>query len=267
MRHTTAGGAYWSKNMGIIYRPSGRAAEYAHLAINHYVGCRHGCMYCYVPATTRNNDFHTKQAPKKDVLYKLTRAAPNFAGTDERVLLCFACDPYQPLNDELNLTREVIKILKDNDIPFQVLTKGGMRAVSDFDLYGPNDAFAATLTFLDEAKSKRAEPNAALPESRIRSLSVAKQKGIRTWVSLEPVIDTKASLELIRITHSFVDHYKIGKLNHASGDLTFQALRRFGIKAIELCREFGVDYWIKADLAKYLDGIHFTNTDTRKVKR
>jgi len=253
--------------MGIIYRPSGRAAEYSHLAINHYVGCSHGCMYCYGPATTRNPKFHTDVKQRKDVLYKLTREAPNFAGTDERVLLCFACDPYQPLNDELNLTRDVIEILKANDIPFQVLTKGGMRAVADFDLYGPNDAFAATLTFLDEAKSKKVEPNAALPENRIRSLSVAKLQGIKTWVSLEPVIDTKASLELIRLTHSFVDHYKIGKLNHASGDLTYQALRRFGIAAIELCREYGVDYYIKADLARYLDGIHFTNIDMRKVKR
>jgi len=255
--------------MGIIYRPKGRAAEYAHLAINHYVGCAHGCEYCYVPAVLHvpKTKFHSDVKARKDILYKLTREAPNFAGTDERVLLCFTCDPYQPLNDELNLTRDVIEILKANDIPFQVLTKGGMRAAADFDLYGPNDAFATTLTLLDFAKSQSIEPNAATPASRIRAISVAHSKDIKTWVSLEPVIDTKASLELIRLTHTFVDHYKIGKLNHASGDLTYQALRRFGIAAIQLCREYGVDYCIKADLAKYLDGILFTNTDTRKIKR
>jgi len=253
--------------MAIIYRPTGRAAEYSRLAINHYIGCSHGCMYCYVPAITRNTKFHTDVKPRKDVLYKLTREAPNYKGTDERVLLCFACDAYQPLNDELNLTRDVIEILKDNDIPFQVLTKGGMRAVSDFDLYSANDAFAATLTFLDEEKSKRCEPNAASPENRIRGLSVAHLQGLNTWVSLEPVISPAVSLEIIRKTHQFVDHYKIGKLNHASSDLTWQALRRFGIMAIELCREYEVDYFIKADLAKYLDGVHFTNVDTRKVKR
>ena len=254
---------------GVIYRPKGRAAEVSHLATNHYIGCGHGCMYCYVPAVLRvpKIEFHVDVKPRKDVLYQLRREAPNFAGTNERVLLCFACDPYQPLNNELNLTRDVIEILKANDIPFQVLTKGGMRAVSDFDLYGPNDAFATTLTLLDIVKSQLIEPNAAIPENRIRAIAIANSKGIKTWVSLEPVIDPAVSLNLIHVTHSFVDHYKIGKMNHTTEDLPYQTWRSFGTQAIKLCREYGVNYYIKADLAKYLDGIPFCNVDTRKIKR
>lgn len=252
---------------GVIYRPKGRAAEVSHLAINHYIGCSHGCMYCYGPDVMHNNDFFTKQSVRENVLERLQKEAPKYAGTDERVLLCFACDPYQPLNDELNLTRSVIEILKANDIPFQVLTKGGMRAVSDFDLYGPNDAFATTLTLLDIVKSRLIEPNAALPEDRIKAIAIANSKGIKTWVSIEPVIDPAVSLNLIHVTHGFVDHYKIGKMNHATEELPHQIWRSFGKQAIKLCREYGVDYYIKADLAKYLDGIPFCNVDTRKIKR
>lgn len=250
--------------MSVIYRPKGRAAEFSHLAINHYVGCKHGCTYCWGPAVTKNSDFWNVQTVRKDVLSQIQKEAPKFAGTDERVLLCFSCDPYQPLNNVANLTREVIKILKTNDIPFQVLTKGGMRAVSDFDLYTKLDAFGTTLTFLDPEKSLEAEPYAATPNNRIRAIEIAHKQGIETWVSLEPVLDATQSLQIIERTHEFVDHYKIGKLNYQHSDIDW---RLFGTRAIQLCRELRKDYYIKADLAKYLDGFSFTNTDRRKVKR
>ncbi len=250
--------------MQVIYRPSGRAREFSLLAINHYRGCSHGCTYCWVPEVTHNPDFYTKQSAKKDVLLHLRKDALRIAGTDERVLLCFSCDPYQLLNDELNLTREVLKILRANNIPFQVLTKGGMRAVPDFDLYGPYDAFATTLTFLDEDMSREMEPGAALPENRIRAIELARQKGIETWVSLEPVIDAKQSLEIIKRTHEFVDLYKIGKLNHRQSTINW---RRFGMKAIALCRRLNTDYYVKNDLAQYLDGFPFCSVDNRRVKR
>ncbi len=253
--------------MGVIYRPAGRAGEFSHLAANLYVGCSHGCMYCYVPDYTHNNEFHTKQSVRKDVIYQLRREAPNFTGTDEQVLLCFTCDPYQPLDDTEQITRQAIKILRANDVPFQVLTKGGIRATRDFDLYGPYDTFGTTLTLLDDDKSRLHEPRAALPQERIAAIKLAKEKGIETFVSLEPVVEPAASLEIIHQTRTFVDHFRIGKLNHVDTGITAQSWRRFGIAAIQLCRDLGVDYYIKADLAKYLDGIHFFNTDKRKVKR
>jgi len=42
-------------------------------------------------------------------------------------------------------------------------------------------------------------------------------------------------------------------------------VRAFGIEAIYLCEKFEKTYYVKNDLAKYLDGIEFTNTDTRTV--
>lgn len=255
--------------MSIIYRPTGRAAEYAHLAINIYNGCAHGCTYCYVPDVLHRDrgDFHKSPTVRDGLFAKLHKEARRYAGTDERVLLCFACDPYQPVDREKQSTRDVIKILRGYDIPFQILTKGGMWAVPDFDLYGPHDAFAATLTLLDTKESTEWEPNAPKPANRIRAIELAKQQGITTWVSLEPVIEPKVSLEIIRRTHHIVDHYKIGKMNYQKQDLSWQTWRKFGQQAIALCREFGVDYYIKADLTKYLDGIPFCNVDTRKVKR
>lgn len=250
--------------MGIIYRPAGRAQEYSYLAINHYVGCGHGCEYCYVPDTTRNENFFTHQSVRKNVLEQLRKEAPKFAGTNERVLLCFTCDPYQPLDAETRTTREVIKILQEHAIPFQILTKGGTWAVRDFEYYGRHDAFGTTLTFLDDKKSRKHEPHAALPADRIEAIKAAKPFGIKTFVSLEPVMEAKQSLEIIKQTHEFVDHFRIGKLNHKSSGIDW---RKYGQQAIDLCREFETDYYIKRDLAQYLSGISFCSIDKRKVKR
>ena len=80
---------------------------------------------------------------------------------------------------ELQITRQAIHILKGYGINFQILTKGGMRAARDFDLYGTGDAFASTLTFLVDKDSKTWEPNAPLPDDRIEAIKLAHSKGIK----------------------------------------------------------------------------------------
>lgn len=251
--------------MSIIYVPRGRALEYSFLAINHYTGCGHGCTYCYVPSVLHMPISQFKEPKvRPNVLVHLASDAPKYAGTQDRVLLCFTCDPYQPLDETEKVTRSVIEVLKNNDIHFQVLTKGGLRAVRDFDLYTEGDAFATTLTFTDKIESAAKEPGAALPAERIKAIRIAHERNIETWVSLEPVLDAEQSLEIIRMTSDFVDLFKIGKLNHFHSEINW---REFGIKAIGLCQKLQKKYYIKNDLAEWLKGIEFTNVDTRRVKK
>ena len=255
--------------MTIIYEPKGRALEYALKAINHYVGCDHGCVYCFVPSLPqwRGKDFYaTATVARKGVIEQLLKEAPKYQHTDERVLLSFACDPYPQIEKKLRLTRGVLDILRRFEIPFTVLTKAGVAATEDFDMYGPNDRFATTLTFVNEKSSREYEPFAATPKERMWSLQMAKKKGISNWISLEPVIDPEQTLEIIRATHEFVDLYKIGKLNHSAAANKID-WRKFGIAAVELCREYKTDFYVKKDLAAYMDGFNFTSVDNRKVKR
>jgi len=251
--------------MGIIYRPKGRAQEYSYLAINHYTGCGHGCTYCYVPSVLHMpvSKFN-KPKVRPNVLELLAKEAPKCAGTNERVLLCFTCDPYQLLDLSECVTRKVIKILKQWKIPFQVLTKGGMRAARDFDLYEQGDAFATTMTFVSEENSRRFEPHAAPPNLRIRAIEAAHGQGIETWVSLEPVINAKESLLIIHRLHNIVDHFKLGKLNYQKSDIDW---KEYAIKALELLNRYNKTYYIKNDLAKYLDDYAYApaNTDTRTI--
>jgi DNA repair photolyase len=252
--------------MSVIYEPKGRAKEYSLLACNLFTGCVHGCNYCYAPQTLHitPEQFKTNVKPRPGIIEALRKEAPKYQGTDNRVLLCFTCDPYQTEEIEQGITRKALEIFREFDIPFQVLTKGGMRAARDFDLYGPNDAFATTLTLFTKYSAIIYEPNAAEPRSRITAIREAKKRGIITWVSLEPVIIPDDSLLAIEEYHEYVDLFKIGKLNYVTNDIDWQA---FGCEAIELCEHYGVPYYIKDDLAKYMSGIEFHNTDTRTINR
>src|SRR4029077_19775088 len=111
--------------------------------------------------------------------------------------------------------RKILEILGEHGLAFCTLTKGGTRAIRDIELFRPkHDAFACTLTSLDEGFSRKWERHAALPIERISALQRFHDRGIFTWVSLEPTLDVDASIEIVKETHEFVDLYKVGRVNY-----------------------------------------------------
>ena len=248
----------------LIYEPKGRAREYATLACNIYKGCDHRCIYCYAPSATHKSasDF-AAPSPRNGFLAKLEKEARKFGGVTERILLCFTCDPYQHLDCKLQHTRKAIEILKRNGLSIQVLTKGGRRALRDLDLFTPDDAFATTLTLLDDAQSQEWEPNAAPPSDRIAAIQQFHAAGIPTWVSLEPVLDPAVALEIIHQTCGFVDLYKVGKLNYhpLANKIDWHRFVHDAIRSLDdLGYQRNTDpdtlqagqFYVKKDLAAYL---------------
>lgn len=237
-----------------IYEPKGRAREYAELACNLYRGCGHQCVYCYAPAATfQDRVSFGNPKPRKGILEQLQKDAAKLAQREgpRSVLLCFSTDPYQPINDTHQLTHQAIRILHANGFNVTILTKGGHRAEQDFFLYRPGDEFATTLTFMDDGSSLTWEPEAARPWERINTLYVAHRLGIETWVSLEPVIDPAETLEIIRQTHTFVDHYKVGTLNNHPWAKQID-WPKFAKDVVATLEQYGCSYYLKNDLRRYL---------------
>lgn len=233
----------------IMYQPKGRALEYADYAINIYSGCNFGCTYCFVPQVLHmdRSQFHTQCKVRDDLLAKVEHDAKQSKGL--KVLLCFTCDPYQDIDVELEATREVMKILNRYDVNWSVLTKGGMRATRDFDLYKPGDSFGSTLTFFTTKDSELWEPHARDPQNRVMAIHAAHKQGIRTWVSLEPVIDPDQTLDLIDYSHSDVDLFKVGMINYnpISKEIDWKYFTERFISKMQL---YGKEYYIKEDLRK-----------------
>ena len=239
--------------MNLIYEPRGKAAEYSPLAMNIYKGCSHGCVYCYAPAATYTQRavFHSNPQPRNNFFQELGKDLIKFRGDKRPILLCFTTDPYQPIEETAKLTRYSLKKLIENGNAVKVLTKGGIRAVRDFDIMKTgNCIFGATLTFLDETQSLEWEPFAAPPSDRIKALRLAKEAGIKTWVSLEPVIDPEQVYEIIKATHEFIDLYKVGKINYHPISKTID-WHDFRVNVESLLTSLKKDFYIKNDLKKF----------------
>ena len=240
----------------IIYEPKGKALEYSPLAANLYRGCSHGCVYCYAPAATRRTKeaFHNEPAVRKNVMKQFEKDCIELAGDPRPVLLSFTTDCYQQLDETERLTRKAIQLLHANNLQVSILTKGGKRSERDFDLLAAKprlSSYGATLTFVDDALTKQYEPNAASTSERIAALKKAHGMGISTWVSLEPVWTQKDAFELIQSTHTFVDLFKVGKLNYHPQQKETD-WKRFSVDVVELLESLGANYYIKDDLKRYL---------------
>jgi DNA repair photolyase len=190
--------------------------------------------------------------PKKDVIAKLQKDASRLNGSCPEILLSFVGDVYQPAEMELGLTRQAVETLIEADLPFTILTKGGTRAVRDFDLLEsyPKARFGTTLVFTKQQDGDQWEPYAASIIDRLQAVREAKKRSIPTWVSLEPVIDPVQALSLISNFHDIVDHWKVGKINHnkkLEGEVDWIGFRR---DVTDLLDSLGADYYLKKSLTE-----------------
>jgi DNA repair photolyase len=263
--------------MRIIYEPRGRALEYAPLAVSLYRGCPHGCVYCFAPDSTRMKREDFVRYPRVRGTYHLLEkfekdCAELAAAKDQReILMSFTCDPYNPLERDTGMTRSAIEMFIEYGLHFTILTKGGYLAERDFDLLAAHPdlcRFGVTLVFNNYQDKKLWEPGTATEIARIATLQTAHQRGIRTWVSLEPVVYPAQTLDLIRQTVDFVDEYRIGKFNHTDdpelerflASIEYQypfedEWRSFVHDAKALLDKTGSRYIFKKDLQPYLQGV------------
>jgi len=240
--------------MTLIYEPKGKAREYSPLALNIYNGCDFGCKYCYTKLIKRSPNANLESKERTNFLNNLEKELSK-TQHNVQILLSFMCDPYCSLDDELKTTRMALRLLNRFDQKVAILTKSGSKCLRDIDIYENFDKrlkVGATLTFLDNDDSINLEPGAASPASRLETLEYLHKNGVKTFVSIEPVIDTRQSLELIESTVSFVDQYKIGKINHFEKKFTDNInWTDFLNEAIIILRKCDKQFYIKEDLAKF----------------
>jgi len=244
--------------MSKIYVPKGRAREYSPLALNLYKGCTHGCKYCYVPRMFkqwqpgyRHDDCH----PQVNFA-ELEKSAQSLFGCGQQILLSFTGDPYCGVSPET--TSKALEILNRYQHHVAILTKGGTRCLEDMELFkqfGNRIKVGATLTFDNWQDSQEWEPGGKMPLDRIEALKQLHEEGITTWASFEPVVIPEQSLHMLELAAPYLSHCKIGKLNNYNNMDKAIDWADFIFKAVRICREHNLPFYIKTDLAAFNNGV------------
>lgn len=176
----------------------------ADYALNPFVGCEHGCRYCYGRFMMRFTKHREPWGRFVDVKVNAPRVLMKQVKRSRvgRVFISSVCDGWQPLEEKYGITRACVEILLANGFPITILTKSVLVS-RDLDLIEgrPEVELGATLTTLDEGYRRLFEPRGSSGEERISLLKQAKEKGITTYAFLGPIMpylfDTQENLRVL----------------------------------------------------------------------
>ena len=175
-------------------------------SINPFVGCEHGCIYCFARPTHAYHDlspgldFESRlfAKPTAAALLRAELAKPGYVA--QPMALGTNTDPYQPIEGQWRITREIVEVLATCDHPLTITTKSD-RVVRDLDLLAPMAAkglasVCVSVTSLDPKVAMTVEPRAPSPERRLAAVRRLADAGIPVYVSISPVIPAITDHEL-----------------------------------------------------------------------
>jgi DNA repair photolyase len=167
-------------------------------SINPYRGCEHGCIYCFArPSHAFHDlspglDFESKLFVKPDAAALLRRELARPGYRVAAMALGTNTDPYQPIEADWHVTRQIVEVLAATGHPLSITTKSD-RVVRDLDLLAPMAAkglatVTLSITSLDRRIATTIEPRAPAPERRLAAVRALADAGVPVQVSIAPVI-------------------------------------------------------------------------------
>lgn len=175
----------------------------ADYCINPYVGCLHGCVYCYARFMKRFTNHDEPWGHFLDVKINAPEVlARELARKSKRgvVLLGSVTDAYQPVEQKYPVTRAILEILLQYDFPVSVLTKSNL-VVRDLDLFKQFSQceVGLTVTTTEQGIARNFEPRSSTPQQRIEALDTLRRNGITTYAFIGPILPELTNLEAIFI--------------------------------------------------------------------
>lgn len=185
--------------------------------INPYIGCMHGCIYCYARFMKTYTGHEESWGHFVDVKINATDLIPE--KTDKykgkSILISSVTDPYHPVDIKYKLTRKILEKLIPLQPDLNILTKSDL-VLRDIDLLKQfkKCLIAISLSFLNEKNRKQLEPLATISERRINALKKLHKTGIETAVFISPIFPEITDWqEIIKKTKKFTNEYWFENLN------------------------------------------------------
>lgn len=178
-------------------------------SINPYRGCEHGCIYCFARPShaymglSPGLDFESRLFAKHDAARLLERELCRDGYKPRTIAIGTNTDPYQPIEKQYRIMREVLEVLEAHKHPVAIITKS-VSVIRDMDILSRMAQqrlvkVALSITTLDRRLARTMEPRASTPSRRLEAIRRLSDAGIATSVMVAPVIPGLNDHEIERI--------------------------------------------------------------------
>jgi DNA repair photolyase len=175
-------------------------------SINPYRGCEHGCVYCYARPThawlnlSPGLDFETRLIARPGIAAVLEGELRKHSYRVQPIAIGTNTDPYQPIEREHGILREVLAVLSAFRHPVWITTRG-TTVERDIDLIAPMAAqglaaVSISVTTLDDDLARKMEPRAPAPKRRLQMIRALADAGIPVRIQVSPLIPALTDHEL-----------------------------------------------------------------------
>ncbi len=180
----------------ILTRATGFMEAYDY-TLNPYSGCFFGCAYCYAAffsPIVELRDTWGNWVTVKENGPELLRRRKVGSLDGKLIYMSSVTDPYQPVERQVGLTRQLLEILAERHKPKLVVQTRSPDVVRDCDLYkeiqdrGGRVQVNMTVTTDDEDIRKTFEPHCPSNMARIRAIADVAAQGIDTCITLTPLL-------------------------------------------------------------------------------
>lgn len=189
-------------------------------SINPYRGCEHGCVYCFARPShayiglSPGLDFETRLTVKPNAAELLERELSRPGYTPRTIAIGTNTDPYQPVERQQKLMRDILTVLDKCNHPVGIVTKSAL-VLRDADILASMAGrglarVAISITTLDRKLARTMEPRAATPQKRLDAVRGLSEAGIPTSVMVAPVIPALTDSEMERILDAASEHGATG---------------------------------------------------------
>ncbi|EKF59218.1 radical SAM domain protein [Agrobacterium albertimagni AOL15] len=181
-------------------------------SINPYRGCEHGCIYCFARPThsymglSAGLDFEAKLFAKPDAPRLLERELSKPGYKVKPIAIGTNTDPYQPIEREWRIMRQILEVLDKANHPVVIVTKSAL-ILRDIDILKSMAErglvkVGISVTTLDRKLARTMEPRASTPAKRLEAIKTLSEAGIPVAVMMAPVIPALNDHEIERILDS-----------------------------------------------------------------
>ena len=190
--------------------------------INPYLGCEHGCRYCYARFIRRFTGHREKWGEFVDIRVNAPELLKKEVRKQKgRVWISGLCDPYQPLEKRHELTRSCLQVLASAEWPVSIQTKSPL-VLRDIDILKTlRVEVCITITTDDERIKNLFEPKAPSIKERIAALAQLHGEGIKTSAMIAPFLPLHAE-RLVDALMDKVDYILVDKMNYHYADWVYR---------------------------------------------